>query len=155
MQECSKTIIRRMSDPNFMRLYFKGRGIDIGGKPDPLTLYTELFPLMKSVKIWDKEDGDAQEMFSEDDEIYDFVHSSHCLEHLDDPVLALHNWLRILKPNGYLIITVPDEDLYEQGIFPSTFNKDHKWTFTIWKSSSWSKVSILSLIHISEPTRPY
>jgi len=125
-----------------MRLYFKGRGIDIGGKPDPLTLYTELFPLMKSVKIWDKEDGDAQEMFSEDDEIYDFVHSSHCLEHLDDPVLALHNWLRILKPNGYLIITVPDEDLYEQGIFPSTFNKDHKWTFTIWKSSSWSKVSI-------------
>jgi len=142
LQECSKTIIRRMSDPNFMRLYFKGHGIDIGGKPDPLTLYTELFPLMKSVKIWDKEDGDAQKMFSEDDEIYDFVHSSHCLEHLDDPVLALHNWLRILKPNGYLIITVPDEDLYEQGKFPSTFNEDHKWTFTIWKSSSWSKVSI-------------
>jgi hypothetical protein len=27
---------------------------------------------------------------------------------------------------------VPDEDLYEQGVFPSTFNADHKWTFTVY-----------------------
>ncbi|MHA1233170.1 MAG: methyltransferase domain-containing protein [Candidatus Helarchaeota archaeon] len=142
MQECSKTIIRRMSDPNFMRLYFKGHGIDIGGKPDPLSLYTELFPLIKDVRTWDKEDGDAQYMSSISDNTYDFVHSSHCLEHLDNPMTGIKNWLRILKPSGYLIITVPDEDLYEQGVFPSTFNEDHKWTFTIWKRNSWSNKSI-------------
>jgi hypothetical protein len=39
-------------------------------------------------------------------------------------------------------LTVPDEDLYEQGIFPSTFNRDHKHTFTIFKTNSWSRASI-------------
>jgi hypothetical protein len=37
---------------------------------------------------------------------------------------------------------VPDEDLYEQGTFPSTFNTDHKHTFTIHKRTSWSSRSI-------------
>jgi SAM-dependent methyltransferase len=142
MKECSKSISRRLSNPNFMRLYFKGNGIDIGGKPDPLALYAELFPLVTSIRTWDLEDGDAQYLDTVSDETYDFVHSSHCLEHLHSPVEGLENWLRILKPNGYLLITVPDEDLYEQGVFPSTYNKDHKWTFTIYKHSSWSPYSI-------------
>uniref|UniRef100_A0A6H1ZKH8 Putative methyltransferase n=1 Tax=viral metagenome TaxID=1070528 RepID=A0A6H1ZKH8_9ZZZZ len=141
-KECSKSLARRLSNPNFMRLYFKGNGIDIGGKSDPLSLYIELFPLVKSIRTWDIEDGDAQFMSSVESETYDFVHSSHCLEHLNDPLEGIQNWLRILKPGGYLIITVPDEDLYEQGKFPSTFNKDHKWTFTVYKYSSWSTKSI-------------
>lgn len=37
---------------------------------------------------------------------------------------------------------MPDEDLYEQGVFPSRFNADHKSTFTISKYQSWSPVSI-------------
>jgi SAM-dependent methyltransferase len=69
---------------------------------------------------------------------FDFVHSSHCLEHLHDPTEGLRNWLRIVKPGGYLVFLVPDEDLYEQGVFPSTFNRDHKSTFTIYKTKSWS-----------------
>ena len=32
--------------------------------------------------------------------------------------------------------------MFEQGVFPSTFNSDHKWTFTIVKRSSWSPRSI-------------
>jgi SAM-dependent methyltransferase len=70
------------------------------------------------------------------------VHSSHCLEHLHDPSEGLKNWLRVVKPAGYVIVIVPDEDLYEQGQFPSTFNRDHKWTFTIHKQASWSQKSI-------------
>jgi SAM-dependent methyltransferase len=70
------------------------------------------------------------------------VHSSHCLEHVNDPACGLKNWFRALKPGGYLIITVPDEDMYEQGQFPSTWNGDHKFTFTISKSHSWSSKSI-------------
>lgn len=142
MRECSKSIIRRLHDPNFIRSYFKGDGLDIGGKPDPLVLYRELFPLMSSVRTWDLEDGDAQYMNGVADSSFDFIHSSHCLEHMRDPAEALGNWLRILKPGGHLIITVPDEDLYEQGQFPSTFNRDHKWTFTIKKTDSWSPNSI-------------
>jgi len=41
-----------------------------------------------------------------------------------------------------LIITVPDEDMYEGGVFPSRWNEDHKHTFTIHKAKSWSPVSI-------------
>lgn len=142
MRECSKSIIRRLHDPNFMRSYFLGDGLDIGGKPDPLALYRELFPVMTSVRTWDIENGDAQFMTGVADASFDFVHSSHCLEHMRDPAEALGNWLRILKPGGHLIITVPDEDLYEQGEFPSAFNRDHKWTFTVYKTQSWSDKSV-------------
>ena len=148
MKECSKSIPRRLADTNFTRNYFVGNGVDIGGKPDPLLLYEELFCQMESVKTWDWEDGDAQLMGGVPDGKYDFVHSSHCLEHLIDPHEGLKNWLRILRPSGYLIVTVPDEDLYEQGIFPSTFNRDHKWAFTIFKTRSWCdrSINVLDLV---------
>ncbi|MEL0111690.1 MAG: class I SAM-dependent methyltransferase, partial [Rickettsiales bacterium] len=94
-----------------------------------------------NVRVWDLQDGDAQFMEGLDDESYDFVHSSHCLEHLNEPLEGLANWFRILKPGGHLVITVPDEDMYEQGTFPSTFNGDHKWTFTVFKTQSWSAKS--------------
>jgi SAM-dependent methyltransferase len=142
MRECTKAVIRRLSAPNFATRYFRGNGIDIGGAPDPLTLYASLFPLIESIKIWDRPDGDARYMPGVPDDTFDFVHSSHCLEHLDDAAQGLTNWFRILKPGGHLLVTVPDEDLYEQGVFPSTFNRDHKWTFTICKSASWSARSL-------------
>lgn len=150
MKECSKSIQRRLHDSNFSRRYFNGEGLDIGGKPDPLFLYTQLFPLIKNVRTWDWEDGDAQYLATVEDETYDFVHSSHCLEHLVNPKEGIRNWFRAVRPEGYLIITIPDEDLYEQGTFPSIFNHDHKWTFTIWKSSSWSKKSINILDLVKE-----
>jgi SAM-dependent methyltransferase len=148
MKECSKSISRRLQSPGFLTRYFVGVGIDIGGKPDPLALYGELFPLMERVRTWDLEDGDAQFLAGVADDSLDFVHSSHCLEHLVDPHVGLRNWLRVVRPGGHVIVTVPDEDLYEQGSFPSTFNADHKWTFTIRKRRSWStrSINVLDLI---------
>jgi SAM-dependent methyltransferase len=142
MKECSKSIQRRLADSNFLRKYFVGSGLDIGGKPDPLLLYKEFFPLLNKIRTWDWEDGDAQFLKDVDNETLNFVHSSHCLEHLVDPVEGIKNWFRVIQENGYLIITVPDEDLYEQRVFPSTFNHDHKWTFTIYKNNSWSEKSL-------------
>jgi SAM-dependent methyltransferase len=142
MKETSKAVARRLRDPNFISRYFRGNGIDIGGGPDPLPLYRETFVGMGEVAIWDLPQGDAQDMAGVPDESFDFVHSSHCLEHLHDPAVALANWFRILKPGGHLILLVPDEDLYEQGVFPSTWNGDHKWTFTLYKTQSWSPRSL-------------
>jgi ubiquinone/menaquinone biosynthesis C-methylase UbiE len=149
-KECSKALMRRLSNPNFMRLYFRGKGLDIGSGSDSLSQYTELFPLVERIDSWDKENGDAQYLNGIENNTYDFVHSSHCLEHLDSPYEALRNWFRIIKSGGYLVITMPDEDKYEQGQFPSTFNKNHKWTFTIWKETSWSNnsISILNLVKV-------
>jgi SAM-dependent methyltransferase len=143
VKELSKSIVRRMSEPNFARRWFVGAGIDIGGKPDPLSLYAEFFPRMTACRTWDWEDGDAQDLAGIAPDSLDFIHSSHCLEHLRDPRIGLAAWLKAIKPDGFLVITVPDEDLYEQGSFPpSDFNRDHKWTFTITKQRSWSEKSI-------------
>lgn len=141
LKECGKAVLRRISEPGFVSDYFVGRGLDVGGAPDPLGIYKTLFPMMGDVDVWDWEQGDAQYLAGVADESYDFVHSSHCLEHMRDPVEAIANWFRIVKPGGHLVVLVPDEDLYEQGVWPSTFNGDHKVTFSILKSHSWSPVS--------------
>ena len=142
MHESSKAVMRRLHDSRFATRYFAGHGIDIGAGADSLGQYKEQFPLMLSCRNWDLKDGDAQVLESIADESLDFVHSSHCLEHMRDPFTAMDNWLRVLKPGGHMIVIVPDEDLYEQGIFPSTFNLDHKWTFTVCKADSWSEQSV-------------
>ena len=142
MHECSKALLRRMQDARFATRFFVGSGIDIGAGPDSLDEYRELFPQVGRVMGWDIEDGDAETLDGLAADTFDFAHSSHCLEHLHDPHAALANWVRVVKPGGHLVITVPDEDLYEQGVFPSTFNSYHKWTFTIHKARSWSSRSI-------------
>jgi len=142
MYETSKALLRRLHDNRYVTRYFVGHGVDIGAGPDVLAQYAEQFPLMRSCRAWDLKDGDAQLLASIANDSLDFAHSSHCLEHMRDPREALTHWLRILKPGGHLIVTVPDEDLYEQGVFPSTFNGDHKWTFTMHKVTSWSPRSV-------------
>ena len=142
MHESSKSIFHKIKDSRYATRYLIGNGIDIGAGPDSLAQYYEFFPLIKSCRAWDLADGDAELMAGVADNTFDFVHSSHCLEHMRNPRTALANWLRILKPNGHLICIIPDEDLYEQGVFPSTFNSDHKHTFTIHKKMSWSSESI-------------
>lgn len=136
------SIQRRLQDTRFVSRYFVGDGLDVGGGQDSLALYGELFPLMHRVFTYDQNHGDAQYLENVADESFDFLYSSHCLEHLRDPYTALANWLRVVKKGGHLIIQVPDEDLYEQGTWPSRFNPDHKLSFTIAKTSSWSPVSV-------------
>lgn len=142
MSGTSKSIFRKMADARYATRYLVGEGIDIGSGKDPLWQYMELFPLMRSCRPWDVADGDAELMEGVPDASLDFVHSSHCLEHMVDPWVAIANWLRILKPGGHLVCIVPDEDLYEQGVFPSMWNTDHKCTFTIYKRESWCGRSI-------------
>jgi SAM-dependent methyltransferase len=40
---------------------------------------------------------------------YDFVLSSHVLEHSANPLRALSEWKRLLKDDGYLVLMVPDK----------------------------------------------
>jgi SAM-dependent methyltransferase len=41
---------------------------------------------------------------------FDFVLSSHVLEHCFDPILALSSWLMVLKTGGHIIMAVPNKD---------------------------------------------
>jgi len=142
MRETSKAIMRRLHDQRFATRYFVGDGIDIGPGDDSLFQHKEFFPRMLNIVDWEMTDGDAQYLEGLADETYDFVHSSHCLEHLQDPYIALRHWMRVLKPGGHMVVTIPDEDLYEQGTFPSRINPGHQWSFTCWKASSWSHKSV-------------
>lgn len=53
--------------------------------------------------------NDAVNITRVQDEIYDFVFSSHSLEHIANPLKAIHEWLRIIKKNGHIIIVVPEK----------------------------------------------
>ncbi len=99
-------------------------------------------PILDSVERFDRADGDANHLSRHVTKTYDYVFASHVLEHMREPRQALADWLSVVKPAGYVVVLVPDEDLYEQGCFPSMYNDDHKHTFTIAKARSWSPVSI-------------
>jgi SAM-dependent methyltransferase len=125
---------------------FHGAGIDIGCGGDPI---------YEGVRPFDVEHGDANKITSYVAEQFDYVFSSHCLEHMLNPYEAIQEWWKLVKENGYMYIAVPDEDLYEQGIFPSRWNQDHKWTFTMFKQKSWCEfsVNIVDLIKILPSAR--
>lgn len=111
----------------------RGQGIDIGCGPDPV---------MPDARPFDVGDGDANHISRHVHEQFDYVYSSHCLEHMHEPRQVLREWWGLVRPGGYLFVAVPDEDLYEQGFWPPRFNTDHKATFTIHKRRSWSPVSV-------------
>jgi SAM-dependent methyltransferase len=54
------------------------------------------------------------------DESQDFVISSHAIEHFIDPVRALKEWYRLIRPGGYIYIIAPHKE--------RTFDKDRPRT---------------------------
>ncbi len=139
---------RRYGIGAFHARYFVGRGLDVGGGHDPLEINAHAFRLISRVDVWDQQQGDAQFLAGLPDNGYDFLHSSHTLEHLRDPLVGLSNWIRVVKPGGYLVITVPDEDMYEKGFWPSVFNPDHRWSFTAFKKESWNRGHSINVLEL-------
>lgn len=131
MREASKTL--RLRGQRFIDEYLSGSVLDIGCGPDLVVPHARPFDLA---------DGDANQIGNYlPAKSFDCVHSSHCLEHMHSAPSAVEQWWSLVKPGGVMIITVPHEDLYEQGFWPSIFNPDHKGTFRLDKPDSWSPVS--------------
>lgn len=77
--------------------FCKGRGVDVGaGK----------WPLPGAIPVEISDGGDAYRL-PEGGEPFDFVFSSHCLEHLPDPVRALEHWKSRLRWGGCLFLYLP------------------------------------------------
>lgn len=147
--ETTKSNRRRKGTWLFDRV-FCGKGIDIGAGRDLLN--KDDFPNITSVEGFDKKQGNANLITRfRKPESYDFVYSSNCLEHMLDARRAWQEWWLLVKFGGYMIVSVPDEDLYEQGRFQtrSRWSKEHKHTFTIQKLKSWSRhtINMLELIN--------
>jgi SAM-dependent methyltransferase len=157
MREASKSIKRRGTLLN--KKLFNGKGIDIGAGPDCIDQHGF------DAYNWDLKDGDAEYLTTVSSNHYDFVHSAHCLEHMVDPEVALKNWVRVCKPGGYIVVVIPEEDMYEHGFWPSRFNSDHKWSFKIHRGSKalpksvnvtdllrlvWKDTEIISITRLEE-----
>ncbi|MFY7731665.1 MAG: methyltransferase domain-containing protein [Flavobacterium sp.] len=52
--------------------------------------------------------NDAVNITNVGDAVYDFIFSSHCLEHIANPIKALNEWLRIIKTGGHVILILPE-----------------------------------------------
>jgi SAM-dependent methyltransferase len=79
--------------------FCKGRGLDVGaGK----------WPLPGAVPI-DRDRGErAVELPAGH---WDYIFSSHCLEHLENPVEAIEHWKTRLRIGGVLFLYLPHEDM--------------------------------------------
>ena len=68
--------------------YLSSKGIDIGAGDDLI------FP---NVRRFDQNDGDANRIADFVHDTFDYVFSSHCLEHMVDPKMALLNWWQLVR----------------------------------------------------------
>lgn len=106
--------------------YLSGAGIEIGALHNPLKVpgcarvrYVDRMPVedlrkqypelnsQKLVNIDVIDDGERLAKFK--DQSLDFVIANHFIEHSQDPIGAVNNQLRVLKPNGILYLALPDK----------------------------------------------
>lgn len=118
------------------RLFPKRKTLEIGGPSN--RLFVEILPVYKCLTdldiinfsndtVWSKFSEDnrmnyykgksARTMVSDgltldniQDETYELFLASHVLEHLANPLKALTNWLRVLKPQGILLLVLPKKE---------------------------------------------
>lgn len=135
--ETSKARARRLKE-GFFEKFCSGKGLDVGYGGDLIA---------ENCQGWDIEHGDAQKLEGLRDSEYDFVYSSHTLEHVDNAQETLRNWWRVIKPSGYLILYLPDRDLYERKkTLPSNWNETHKRFFQLDKDDPPDTVGVIPLI---------
>lgn len=54
--------------------------------------------------------GEARHMTGVDDNSYDALLASHVIEHTADPIGALREWQRVVRPEGHILLIVPHRD---------------------------------------------
>ncbi|MBL0162008.1 MAG: methyltransferase domain-containing protein [Bryobacterales bacterium] len=118
--------------------YFQGQGIEIGALSDPMRIppgctvrYADAFTSQQLRQQYQvAAQGyeivevdiitDAHLLTEIENASQDFVIANHVIEHLGDPLLALRNMLRVLRPDGVLFFALPDKR--------HTFDKDRPCT---------------------------
>lgn len=79
--------------------FCRGRGLDVG---------CGNWPIYGAQGVDLKNGGDAYALPEGE---FDFIFSSHCLEHLVDPIRALRHWTTRLKPGAPMFLYLPHPDM--------------------------------------------
>ena len=95
-----------------------GVGLDVGCGPDKV--HPECAGL-DAVSLPGVIQGSAEKLPFEDAK-FDWLFSAHCLEHLDHPEQAIAEMVRVLKPDGTLVLYLPYKDWYDK-VYPNTWHK--------------------------------
>jgi len=105
-------------------MYIEGEGIEIGALNSPLQLsngakvkYVDCVPMEKLKAAYPGvaritppdiiDDGEKLSSIAEASQ--DFVVANHFLEHSQDPIRAIQNFLRVLKAGGIVFLALPDK----------------------------------------------
>jgi 2-polyprenyl-3-methyl-5-hydroxy-6-metoxy-1,4-benzoquinol methylase len=65
--------------------------------------------------------------------LFDVIHASHFLEHLNSPDMFLFEAMRLLRPGGYIILTTPNISGFQARLFGSRWRSvifDHLYLFS-------------------------
>jgi SAM-dependent methyltransferase len=98
----------------FAKEVLSGKGLDIGCNRAEWA-----YP---GAKMIDLEIDDEWHAFNLPDEEYNYIFSSHCLEHIPDWVGALNYWGEHLKPGGVMFLYLPH---YSQTYWRPWSNRKH------------------------------
>jgi predicted SAM-dependent methyltransferase len=136
--------------------YLSGKGIEVGALhaplevPDTVKVYyvdrmsvSELrkqYPELNGTNLIEADIVDNGETLSSiPDNFWDFVIANHMIEHCQNPIGALENFLRVVKPGGIIYMGVPDKRYIFDVDRPMTsldhLIRDYK------EGPEWSKVS--------------
>lgn len=107
--------------------YCVGNGIDIGSGGDPVVpsaIQMELpeeaygsynnYRVPKSVIQWRSYRSVFDLPFR--DRVLDYVYSCHLIEDYLDWNLILREWVRVIRPGGFLVIVVPDKGKWQEAV---------------------------------------
>ena len=119
----------RLSEPGphqryiLARNYFTGEGIEIGALDKPMRVpdgvrvrTVDRLPAAELRTHYNLPGAvqvdyvcDAEKLETVDSASQDFVIANHVFEHMEHPVVALQNWVRVLRPGGLIFMAIPDK----------------------------------------------
>jgi len=100
-----------MTHDDYVHRYLQGTGAEIGASEHPIggisPIYVDKFSEYAGKPCLADYPGEATSLPFYNQSL-DYVASSHVFEHLSNPVKALIEWQRVLKPGGYAYLVIPD-----------------------------------------------
>lgn len=126
-EESRKTYQQKI-DSGFFVKYMSGKG----SEPGFSGYLPDVVPILENCDGWDlKTPGYDGKTIPVVDGYYDYVYTSHTLEHISERKEAVREWFRVIKMGGHIVCVVPHQFLYEKKLnLPSNWNGDHRIFFT-------------------------